>query len=132
MRSVIVSLAFAVSLAACGGPTINVEESMTRLRQAIATPVESSDQSADNSRLVQSMVEEHVFDDMMRDEVEAKIGRGDPCSRHPRCAEQGFEDDDWFYAVGQMGEASVGNVPILILGFDHTGRVVSTWNLTTH
>jgi len=128
----VVALALLLLAACGGGTTVNPTESLARLRTAIDSPVSTNEQGQENSRLVEQSLEENVFDDMMRSEVEEAIGRGDPCSRHPRCAENGFEPDDWFYTVGQMGEGSVGALPIMILGFDRTGRVVRSWNLSTH
>jgi len=130
--TVVVPTLLAVTAIACGGTGVAPEEYRRRLREAIDAPVSSPEQSADNSRLVEEALNERALDDMTRDEVEAAIGRGDPCSRHPRCAENGFEDDDWFYAVGQMGEGASGAVPVLIVGFDRTGRVDRSWNLQTH
>jgi len=94
--------------------------------------VQSRDQNADHSRLVASVVEHEILKDMLRSEVEATIGRGDPCSRHPRCMENDFDPDDWFYTVGTAGDGPVGTLPILIVGFDQSGRVIHTWNLQIH
>ncbi len=124
--------ALALMTTACGGSSINAADTMAQLRTAIDSPVESSEDGQANSRLVETALEENIFDSMLRQEVQDAIGRGDPCSRHPRCAQNGFEDDDWFYTVGQMGESSTGTLPIMILGFDHTGRVVRSWNMSTH
>lgn len=120
-------------LAACGGgPQVNRDDTLRRLSDAIQAPVASPEEAQDNSRLVEMVVEEGLLEEMTREEVSSKIGRGDDCSRHPRCAEAGFEDDDWFYNVGQMGEGAAGAVPILIVGFDRFGKVTRTWNLRVH
>ena len=128
------TLALAVlSLAVgCGGPQINRDDTLRRLSDAIQAPIGSPEEAQENSRLVASVVEEGLLEDMTREEVSSKLGRGDDCSRHPRCAEAGFEDDDWFYSVGQMGEGATGAVPILIVGFDRFGKVTRTWNLSVH
>jgi hypothetical protein len=128
-----VTLGFACVLAvACGGQSINRDDTLRRLSDAIQAPVSSPEEAAQSSRLVEQVVEEGMLEDMTRQEVSAAIGRGDDCSRHPRCAEAGFEDDDWFYNVGQMGEGATGALPILIVGFDRFGKVTSTWNLRVH
>lgn len=119
-------------LAACGGPSIPKEQALPRLRTAITAPVSTPTESQDNSRLVEAVVEDAHLMGMFRHEVEEAIGQGEPCSRHPRCAENGFAPDDWFYTVGTMGEGSTGALPILILGFDTSGRVTKMWNLRTH
>ena len=130
---VLSSFVFVVSVAlACGGPAMPREEALAKLRTAISDPVSSPEQSQENSRLVETILDDQVLHGMFRAEVEEKIGRGDECSRHPRCQENGFSGDDWFYTVGTMGEGRTGALPELIVGFDTSGRVVKTWNLTTH
>jgi hypothetical protein len=129
----ILSLApFTLTIAACGGPSLPREEHWSRLGAAINASVASPAQSAEHSRVVQAVVDDGALDDLSRAEVEAHIGRGDDCSRHPRCAELGFEPDDWYYAVGRLGDGASGNLPALIVGFDRTGRVAQVWNLRTH
>ncbi len=108
------------------------EEALPKLRAAIEKNLSSPEEAAENSRLLEEILDDNVLNEMFRHEVEEAIGRGDPCSRHPRCAENGFESNDWFYHVGQQGEGRTGAVPILIVGFDTSGRVVRTWNLRTH
>lgn len=130
-KMLVASLALSL-LAGCGGASVDREAHLRRLSDAIQAPVSSPDEAAENSRLVQQVVEEGLLEEMTRDEVSAAIGRGDDCSRHPRCAENGFEDDDWFYTVGTMGDGSAGVVPILIVGFDRFGKVTRTWNLRVH
>jgi hypothetical protein len=111
---------------------VDRESTLARLKQAIGTQLSEPEQSAEYSRLVETVIENELLDDMLRSEVEATIGRGDPCSRHPRCMENNFDPGDWFYTVGIPGESHVGTPPLLIVGFDQSGRVVQTWNLRTH
>ncbi|MCS6799000.1 MAG: hypothetical protein NZ898_10795 [Myxococcota bacterium] len=124
-------MAISTLVAGCGGPSLAREEHWRRLAEAMRTPVRTRDDSAAASRTVQAAVDDGALDDLSRAEVEARIGRGDPCSRHPRCAELGFEDDDWFYTVGDTSEAGA-QPPLLIVGFDVSGRVRRVWNLRTH
>lgn len=137
MRTAILTLALsslflgAISLAACGA-TMTREEGLPQLRAAIERPISSPEESQENSRLVEAILDNTLLHGMFRAEVEEAIGRGDQCSRHPRCAEHGYHGDDWFYTVGQMGEGRTGALPILIVGFDTSGRVTKTWNLRTH
>ena len=128
MHTLVVMLLVAVG---CGGSSgANKDESLRRLSDAIQAPVSSPDEAQQNSNLTETVVEEGFLEDMTREEVSQVIGRGDDCSRHPRCAENGFEGDDWFYTVGQS--AGAGNLPILIVGFDRSGRVERVWNFRTH
>jgi len=117
------------SLMGCGTSSVNRQDLLPRLREAIEAPVATEQTNVDNSRLVEEVADGRVLEDMTRVEVEQRIGRGDPCSRHPRCIENGFEDDDWHYTVGEMGEALRDNAPVLIVGFDRSGRVTRVWNL---
>lgn len=128
------TIALAAGLAsACGGaPSVPPETLVANLGRAMDAPVASAEESAANSRLVEDTVDADALAGMRRFEVEEKLGRGDPCSRHPRCGQLGFESDDLFYAVGGLGEGFGGPVPLLIVGFDREGRVVRVWNLRTH
>ncbi len=117
-------------LAGCGGASQGGSELLPQLRAAMGKPVDSMDQSKAHSRLVEDALESNALSGMNRAEVEAAIGRGDECSRHPRCAEQNFQNDDWYYDVGTLG-AGGAQLPVLIVGFDHTGHVTRTWNLRT-
>jgi len=121
-----------LGLAACGAVPMSRDEALPQLRAAIEKNVSTPEESQESSRLLEKILDDNVLNEMFRHELEEAIGRGDPCSRHPRCAEAGFDGDDWFYTVGQMGEGRTGALPILIVGFDTSGRVVKTWNLTTH
>jgi hypothetical protein len=121
-----------LELAACGAVPMSRDEAMPQLRAAIEKNISSPEESQANSRLLEDILDDQVLEEMFRHEVEEAIGRGDPCSRHPRCEENGYGPQDWFYTVGQMGEGRSGALPILIIGFDTSGRVVKTWNLRTH
>ncbi|MBX3248395.1 MAG: hypothetical protein KF901_14545 [Myxococcales bacterium] len=116
---------------ACG-PTIPREQLLDDLAAAVSRPVSTSDQSAEHSRVVEAAVEGDALQRMRRHDVQAKLGRGSDCSRHPRCVELGFAASDWVYHVGAMGEGYGGPVPLLIVGFDREGNVDRVWNLRTH
>ena len=120
-----------VALVACG-PSIPREQLLTDLAQAVAEPVSDAEASARHSRIVQAAVDGDALRGLRRFEVEEKLGRGDVCSRHPRCGELGYEADDWLYHVGAMGDGYGGPVPLLIVGFNREGVVTSVWNLRTH
>ncbi len=117
---------------ACGGPSIPRERLLANLRDALDEPVEDAEAADRHSRAVQQVVDADALQGLRRFEVQERLGRGDPCSRHPRCAELGFEPDDWFYGVGALGGGYPGPVPSLIVGFDHHGVVVRVWNLRLH
>ncbi|MEM9075198.1 MAG: hypothetical protein AAGE52_42260 [Myxococcota bacterium] len=123
--------ALLVLLVACG-PTIPRETLVTNLRSAMEAPVNTQEEAAQHSRVVQDAVDGDALQGLRRFEVEEKLGRGDACSRHPRCGELGFDSDDWFYNVGALGEGFPGPVPSLIVGFDRRGVVVRVWNLQLH
>ncbi|MCA9582985.1 MAG: hypothetical protein KC416_14395 [Myxococcales bacterium] len=106
-------------------------DTLPRLRAAIGTPVNSPEDAATHSRLTEEALEGGNLQGKSRAEVEGLIGRGDPCSRHPQCEEQGFADGDWFYTVGTLGAAHTA-LPVFIVGFDRQGRVARTWNLRVH
>ena len=131
MRALTLLLLAAGFVAGCG-PSIPPAQTLQSLSEVMNEPVDDADESAQVSRQVQQAVESDALMDMTRPEVEEAIGRGDPCSRHPRCMENDFDGDDWFYDVGALGEGYPGPVPILIEGFDREGKVVRVWNLRTH
>jgi hypothetical protein len=128
MRSWLVLFGFVL---ACG-PSIPREQLLDDLARAVAAPVSDADQSAQHSRTVQAAVDGDALLGLRRFEVEEKLGRGDDCSRHPRCGELGFSSDDWLYHVGAMGDGYGGPVPMLIVGFDREGVASRVWNLRTH
>lgn len=125
-------LALALTLPLVGCTTMGGESRgnlLSDLHSAMARPVDSKERSRAHSSLVEDVVEADLLQNMSRAQVAEAIGRGDPCSRHPRCGKLGFKGNDWFYHVGSSGGA---RSPILIVGFDRTGHVVRTWNLKTH
>lgn len=125
-------LALGLCATACGGAAVNHEQVLADLHQAIQAPVGDEETNLSHSRLVDVALDGAVLDDKHRVEVQELIGRGDPCSRHPRCGALGFNVDDWFYTVGVAADGYPEHLPILIVGFDRQGRVDRTWNLRTH
>ncbi len=121
----ILAIAFAAGCAK--GPT--AQETLPQLRAAIDTPVESAEQNAHNSELADLVSHEKHLHGLTRGEVEQRLGRGDPCSRHPICRERGFFDDDWHYEIGQAGGSYVRARPELIVGFNRFGKVERTFVL---
>ncbi|MCA9602064.1 MAG: hypothetical protein R3A78_03300 [Polyangiales bacterium] len=104
---------------------------LAELRSHMTSPVDSMERSQENSRVVERVVEEAALSGKSRAEVASVIGKGDVCSRHPRCAELEFDSDDWYYEVGEQTSTNAP-LPLLIVGFDHSGRVARVWNLRTH
>ena len=115
----------------CGGAKTDPEQAFRALRASLGEPVSSQQTSEAHSRAVERVVEDALLSDMTRSQVSNAIGEGDTCARHPKCAELGFESDDWFYDVGIMGDAPAP-IPLLIVGFDHSGRVANVWYMRTH
>jgi hypothetical protein len=72
-----------------------------------------------------------MLDGMRRDEIRDALGPGEPCARHPQCGEHGFGPSDSFYSIGSLGSGPAEQAPLLIVGFDHNGRVTRAWNLRT-
>ncbi len=122
----------ALVVAGCGGMSrAEGERLLPDLRQRITHPVDTRAQSADNSRVVEKVVDSNALQGMTQEQVRQAIGVGDDCSRHPKCGELGFQDDDWYYTVGTLGRGAA-QAPLLIVGFDTSGKVVRTWNMRTN
>lgn len=122
-------LALGLLLTACAsGPT--AQQTLPKLRAAIDQKVESPEQNAEHSELAEQVSEGRMLHGLARSEVEKQIGSGDPCSRHPLCAERGFEDQDRYYEIGQPGSAYVVRYrPALIVGYNRFGKVERTFVL---
>lgn len=118
-----------LSLTGCAHGSASGQDELEKLRSAIAAPVSTPEQNTQNSELVERVAETDLLQGLTRDQVAEKIGRGEPCSRHKLCGEQGFEDDDWYYEVGQMGEGYARARPVLIVGFDRFGKSTRVYNL---
>jgi hypothetical protein len=115
--------------AACGPKAVPATETLPRLRAAIDGTVTTPEQNKANSELVQQVSDEGHLLGLTRDELAERIGKGDECSNHPLCDEQGFDPSDWYYEVGHPGEGYMRVRPALIVGFDRFGKSVRTYNL---
>lgn len=105
----------------------------SKLRDAIAAEVNTRDQRNEHSRMMEQALEEGALEDMTRPEVQAALGKAINCSSRDLCDDNGFQGDDWYYELGQMGdEDKVKQLPVLIIGFGIKGEVVRTWTMTTH
>ncbi len=125
-------LLFVLGAALACGPSIPRETLRANLQTAMEAQHDSAEASAASSRHVQEAVDGLALSGMRRHEVETLLGRGEPCSRHARCAEAGYESDDWYYEVGTATGGYAGPSPALIVGFSREGVVNSVWNLRTH
>lgn len=123
MRHVFV-LGFALAACATGRTSA---ETLPKLKAAMESPVSSAEQNLRNSELVSAVSREKHIHGLTRDELQSKLGRGQPCSKHPLCAEKGFYDDDWFYEVGEPGDTYVRYRPMLLVGFSRFGKVERTF-----
>ncbi|QQR90518.1 MAG: hypothetical protein IPJ88_01875 [Myxococcales bacterium] len=112
-----------VMLPACqkNGPGAS-DELIAKLRANMDKAPESEAQVEDLNSLAKEIVEKDAFGDMRRFEVQGKIGKGEPCSRHPDCMQRGFDADDWVYTIGQQPESGVYFLPMLFIGFDREGH----------
>ncbi|MFW5920613.1 MAG: hypothetical protein ACOCUS_02145 [Polyangiales bacterium] len=132
-RATALALPICLALVGCGAGTAQKrQELLPKLQSAMTAPVDTPEQSQEHSRLAEQVADSEMLMDMPRHEVEEALGKGDPCSRHPRCAEKGFEADDWYYQIGRMGESDPGRLPALIVGFDRFGKVTQLYNFRTH
>jgi hypothetical protein len=126
-----VALSLAALVACAKKPT--AYETLPQLKQAIDEPVMSAEQNKQHSAVAQLVSEEGHLEGLTRTDVESKVGKGDQCSKHPLCSEQGFEDDDWYYEVGVPGDAADAAYlryrPALIVGFNRFGKVERTFVL---
>jgi hypothetical protein len=104
-------------------------ETLPQLKQALVTPVSSDEQNKQHSALAELVSEQGHLEGLTRLQVEEKVGRGDDCERHPLCGERGFEDDDWYFEVGEQGQSYVRYRPALIVGFNRFGTVERTFVL---
>jgi len=108
------------------------DEYVSRLKEAMGRSVESSDQLQANNDLVKEVAEANSFRDMRRTEVEQRLGHAEVCGQSDLCARFELEPDDWYYFVGTRAVAVAGRVPIILFGFDQTGRVFNTYYLTVN
>jgi len=105
----------------------------SKLRDAIMTEVSTRDLRNEHSRMMQQAVDEGALKGLKQPEVQAALGKARNCSVLDICSDNGFQDDDWYYELGQMGdEDKVKQLPILIIGFGHKGEVVRVFAYTTH
>jgi len=115
-------------LTACAsGPS--AAETLPKLRAALDREVSTPEQNAENSALARRVSEGKQLQGSSRTEVEEKLGRGAPCSRHPICGERGFDSEDWYYEIGREGSEYVRHRPALIVGFNRFGKVERTFVL---
>ena len=88
--------------------------------------VATADDNADNSKLADQVSRQRHLHGMTRTELAEALGPGEPCSRHPVCAERGFSGSDRYYEVGRPG-GYVRYRPALIVGFNRFGKVERTF-----
>jgi len=103
-------------------------ETLPKLRAAMEREVATADDNADNSALADQVSRQKHLHGMTRPQLADQLGPGDPCSRHPICAERGFAGSDRYYEVGRPG-GYVRYRPALIVGFSRFGTVERTFVL---
>ena len=126
MRRLSIALSLSVHVACAGGPS--AAETLPKLRSVMEREVATADDNADNSKLVEQVSRAKHLHGMTRSELADQLGPGEPCSRHPICAERGFSDMDRYYEVGRPG-GYVRYRPALIVGFSRFGKVERTFVL---
>ncbi len=127
MKRTLLLAVLCAAIPACG-PGVDREGTLTRLRAAIDEDVADQDVLAEHNRLVLTVRDGGVLNDMRRSEVEAQLGRGQECGSRELCARQGFQPTDWVYEVGRRDGLPWG--PTIIIGFDRQGFVDGVYTLT--
>lgn len=128
MKKLASIVALLALIPACGGPSVDREGTLTRLRTAIDEDIPDDTVLADHNRLVVTVRDGNVLDGMRRSEVEAALGRGQECGNRELCTGQGFRETDWVYEVGRRDGLPWG--PTIVIGFDRQGIVDGVYTLT--
>jgi hypothetical protein len=127
-------LAAALTCAACASTAdpLAAARARDRLRAAMQAPVATREQRDAQSRLLLSEVEPAQLERLTLSELQAALGHGSSCRASDLCAKYGFAPDDWYYAIGQVQDEAIKQLPTLIVGFDPHGRVHRVFTLKTH
>lgn len=128
-RLLVLTLTISLALGLAGCPTtLDRSATLPRLQRAIGEEVSGTVQLEDHNQLVEDVVRSGVLEGMFQAELEEAIGRGDECGVRPVCAQHHFRATDWTYDVGHApGDPTLPAGPILVVGFDRTGRVDNTY-----
>jgi hypothetical protein len=102
-----------------------------KLQAAMQAPVADRTQRDQNSRVLTDAVAHDALTGLNLSDVQAMFGQGQPCSEQSLCAEQGFSGDDLYYAIGQLENDKLKQLPVLIVGFDTHGLVKRVYTLST-
>ncbi|MET0344414.1 MAG: hypothetical protein ABW252_25600 [Polyangiales bacterium] len=129
MRTPTFALALA-ALAACNRAPA-AAETLPKLRAAIERVVNTDEENAENSALVEQVNRDRQLQGLTRGQLADWLGPGEPCSRHPICGERGFDGSDRYYQVGRQGSEYLRVRPALIVGFNRFGKVERTFVLRT-
>ena len=123
------SLLLALAVPSCTARP-SAADTLPQLRAAMEREVATPEQSVKNSEMADDVSRGRMLHGFTRDEVSERLGKGDPCHRHPLCRERGFEDDDWYYEIGRESASyTVRYRPALIVGFNRFGKVERTFVL---
>ena len=128
--AVALSIALAGAQSGCG-PAADHTATLTRLREAITTPIRDETQMEDHNQLVENVVNAGALEGLRRYEVEERIGRGEECGVRELCSSRHFLPTDWFYDVGRNAtDPQLPAGPTLLVGFDSTGIVDRAFYVT--
>jgi hypothetical protein len=119
----------------CGGAAsseVKPEQWRTRLHGAMHESVATRDKRDELSRLLVDAIDAGALDRLTRPDIEAAFGPALACQSLPLCAEQGFQDDDWYYLIGTAADPKIKQLPVLIIGFDTHNQVSRVYTLRTH
>jgi len=125
-----IALVACTLVAGCGGPSVDREGTLARLRAAITEEVPPGDTATleDHNQIVEQVRDADLLDGMRRFEVEEALGRGQECGDRALCAEHDFRPTAWVYEVGRRDGLPWG--PTIIVGFDRQGIVTDVYTLT--
>lgn len=122
----LIALTLALGVAGCG-PALSRQEALPRLRASVDREIDGAVALEDTNRLVEDIVQGGVLEGMHESEVREAIGRGDTCGTRDVCSRARFRSTDWVYDVGHApGNPELPAGPMLVIGFDTTGRVNRT------
>jgi hypothetical protein len=127
-------LGFALCSAACasGASVDTAAQWRERLHAAMFENVATRDQRDRLSRLMMDAVAGADIERMDLTQVQAAFGHGNACQSSSLCAEQGFNDEDVYYTIGVATDASIKQLPTLIIGYDQHAHVKRVYTLHTH
>lgn len=101
-----------------------------QLHSAMQASVKSRAERSEQSRLLAKVIDEDALDGMTRPEVRSAFGPGNACAIEV-CRKNGFEETDWYYAIGVMDNPALKQLPLVLFKFDTHDRTMRVFALST-